>query len=138
MKKIILIFAVTLSCIAYGQNNIPSSKLKAAYSREEIASFTDEAIADLNLRGDKLCWFEDVKPGAEYGSFQLYTRNGTPAQLSSSELLSFNPLLYRIPQSERACENLMITTSDGASKLLIVRSVEMMQKEKERAKNQMK
>jgi len=132
MKKTVLFLLLVIGFTAFGQRVIPSMKVQMAYSQSEIASFSDEAITELNFRGDKLCWFEEVKAGAALSNYQLVKRSGEPANLSLAELGEFNPLLYRLPQSERACENLMITTTDGVSKLLVVRSVEMMTKEKQR------
>ncbi|MFM7103910.1 MAG: hypothetical protein ACKOW8_00195 [Flavobacteriales bacterium] len=132
MKKTVLFFLLVIGCTAYGQRVIPSMKVQMAYSQSEIAAFSEDVLAELNLRGDKLCWFEDVKVGAELSNYQLVKRSGELVNLSLAELDEFNPLLYCLPQSERVCENLMITTTDGVSKLLVVRSVEMMTKEKQR------
>lgn len=123
---------MAISCYAIGQKITPSSKVTAAYSSTEIAGFSESVIAELNLRGDKLCMFEDVKEGVQFNEFQLYSRAGKLVQLNSADLATFNPLLYRLPQSENSCENLLITTSEGTKKLLIVRSVKMMKAEAER------
>jgi len=127
-----MLFLLVIGITAYSQRIVPTNKVKAAYTESEIANFSNETLADLNLRGDKLCWFEDMKVGSGLSNYQLVKRSGEPVNLSLAELGEFNPLLYRLPQSERVCENLMITTTDGVSKLLVVRSVEMMKKEKQR------
>lgn len=115
------------------QNIVPTPKVVQAFSSAEIARMQPSDLARMNFRGEKLCWFENVKPSQHAQTHQLLKRDGKKASLSSEDLKSFNPLLYQLPQSRISCENLLIETTDGEKKLLIVRSEEMMQREWERS-----
>ena len=133
MKKIVLWLLILSGVTSFGQKVSPSGKVLQAYSASEIADMQNSEITDLNLRGEKLCWFEEVKANNASPVFQLVTRGGKKVVLHSKDLKSFNPLMYQLPQSKRVCENLVIETTDGVKKLLIVRSEDMMQKEMERS-----
>ena len=133
MKKIVLWLLILCGVTSFGQKVSPSGKVLQAYSASEIADMQNSEITDLNLRGEKLCWFEEVKANNASPVFQLVTRGGKKVVLHSNDLKSFNPLMYQLPQSKKVCENLVIETTDRVKKLLIVRSEDMMQKEKERS-----
>lgn len=133
MKKFLAGIWILSTMTTFCQNVAPSEKVLQAFSSSEIARMQQSEIARLNLRGDKLCWFEEVKPSASFTPYQLVSKDGRNVSISSNELNTFNPLLYNLPQRENTCENLFILTSDGKEKLLVVRSETMMRQEWERS-----
>jgi hypothetical protein len=86
----------------------------------------------LEFRAEKLCWFEQVKPGTNAPLFSLTDRNGNTVELTDAMVADFNPLLFNLPQQTVSCENLPVQTTSGNQYLLIVRSEEMMSKEWQR------
>ncbi|MFM7104465.1 MAG: hypothetical protein ACKOW8_03015 [Flavobacteriales bacterium] len=132
MKKLLFGIFILTGVTSFSQKVAPSERVLQAFNSTEIAAMQQSEIARLNLRGEKLCWFEDVKPSLSEPVFQLVSRGGKKVSLHSKDLKSFNPLMYQLPQSKIACENLLIETTDGVQKLLVVRSEDMMQKEMER------
>lgn len=133
VRKILFMLFILTGVNSFGQKFAPSVKVKQAFSSSEIADMQQSEIVLLNVRGEKLCWFEDVKTHGSAPIFQLVSRDGKKVNIHSNDLKSFNPLMYQLPQSKNVCENLLIETTDGVKKLLIVRSENMMQKEIERS-----
>ena len=99
-----------------------SNKVKAAFSSNALTSFSEDQIAELNFKADHLVSVEPSK-GKLKSDFTLKNlENGNAVNLSDSDLLNFNPLLYSIPQDEVVCNNLHIQSTEGNSYTLVVLS----------------
>lgn len=132
MKPILLCLSLFMLSVAMMAQSSPQTRFASAYSAEERSNMSAQQQEDLMLRAEKLCWFEAVKPGTEQTPFQMLSRTGEPVVLTEAEVSDFNPLLYQLPQEANRCQNLVIQTTSGTRHLLIVRSSEMMAKEKQR------
>jgi hypothetical protein len=93
---------------------------------------SDNELALLEFRAEKLCWFEQLKSESQSEWYSLTDNNGNSVELTDAMVADFNPLLFNLPQQTMRCENLPVQTTSGKQYLLIVRSSEMMQKEWER------
>jgi hypothetical protein len=99
-----------------------SNKVKAAFSSNALTSFSEDQIAELNFKADHLVSVEPSK-GKLKSDFTIKNlENGNAVNLSDSDLLNFNPLLYSIPQDEVVCNNLHIQSTEGNSYTLVVLS----------------
>jgi hypothetical protein len=110
----------------------PAARVQQARTSQELLAMTSEERAMLEFRAEKLCWFEQVKPGTNAPLFSLTDRNGNTVELTDAMVADFNPLLFNLPQQTVSCENLPVQTTSGNQYLLIVRSEEMMSKEWQR------
>lgn len=132
MKPILTtLFCLGLLVQSFAQNSSPVERVSAAYSPQEISGFTAEQIQELNLRAEYLCWFEEPK-AVQPVLHQMVLRNGQAVTLTPAQIADFNPLLYVLPQEEVACGNLYIADTEGQVHMLVVRSVQMMNKQAER------
>jgi hypothetical protein len=125
---------VVCSLLAFGSfaQTTPAARVEQARTQQELIALTAEERAMLELRAEKLCWFEQVKPGTNAPLYTLTDRNGNAAELTDAMVADFNPLLFNLPQQAVSCENLPVQTTSGNQYLLIVRSEQMMSKEWQR------
>ena len=143
MKMILFLCCMfLLSAGAFAQST-PAARVEQARTSQELLALTAEERAMLEFRAEKLCWFEQVKPGTNAPLYTLTDRNGNAVELTDALVADFNPLLFNLPQQAISCENLPVQTTSGNQYLLIVRSEQMMTKEwqrlqVQRAKNQSK
>jgi hypothetical protein len=110
----------------------PAARVQQARTSQELLAMTSEERAMLEFRAEKLCWFEQVKPGTNAPLFTLTDRNGNTVELTDAMVADFNPLLFNLPQQTVSCENLPVQTTSGNQYLLIVRSEQMMSNEWQR------
>lgn len=120
------LFVLLMTIMASAQQILPSEKVKAAFSAEELALLNEDKINELNIKADHLCWFETVKSENTDAVYTITDKSGNAVTLSESDLQNFNPLLYNLPQDDFVCGNLIIETSEGQRHLLVIRSVSMM------------
>lgn len=99
-----------------------SNKVKAAFSSNALSSFSEDQIAELNFKADHLVNVEPSKGKLKSDFTLINLENGNAVNLSDSDLLNFNPLLYSIPQDEVVCNNLHIQSTEGNSYTLVVLS----------------
>ena len=99
-----------------------SNKVKAAFSSNALSTFSEDQIAELNFKADHLVSVEPSKGKLKSDFTLMNLENGNAVNLSDSDLLNFNPLLYSIPQDEVVCNNLHIQSSEGNSYTLVVLS----------------
>ena len=137
MKMIFLACALALLSTGTFAQSTPSQRVQQARTPNELNAMTAEERAMLEFRAEKLCWFEQVKPGSDAPFFTLTDRNGNAVELTDAIVADFNPLLYTLPQQAVRCENLPVQTTSGNRYLLIVRSEEMMTKEWQRRQVQL-
>jgi hypothetical protein len=128
---VLCVCSMLVSLNTYAQTT-PSQRVQQARTSAELNAMTIEERAMLEFRAEKLCWFEQVKPGSDAPFFTLTDRNGNAVELTDAIVADFNPLLYTLPQQTVRCENLPVQTTSGNRYLLIVRSEEMMSKEWQR------
>jgi hypothetical protein len=135
MKPILLaMVSLFLTSGIWAQTVAPNSKVQLAFSANQLSAMTGEEIASLNFAADNLCAFEELKVENQAPVFALVTNNGKTVVLNKSELSTFNPLMYQLPQDEFAAQNLVIQCADGSKVLLVVHSKDMMKKREERAR----
>jgi hypothetical protein len=132
IKTHLLLFACTLWAYCSVAQTIPSARVEQARTTQELLAMTAEERAMLEFRAEKLCWFEQVKPGTNAPYYTLTDHNGDAVELTDAMLADFNPLLFNLPQQTVSCENLPVQTTSGNQYLLIVRSEQMMSKEWQR------
>jgi hypothetical protein len=132
MKMILFLCGMfLLSAGAFAQST-PAARVEQARTSQELLALTTEERAMLEFRAEKLCWFEQVKPGTNAPYYTLTDRNGNAVELTDAMVADFNPLLFNLPQQAVSCENLPVQTTSGNQYLLIVRSEQMMSKEWQR------
>ena len=137
MKMILLVCGMfLLSAGAFAQST-PAARVQQARTQQELVAMTAEERAMLEFRAEKLCWFEQVKPGSSAPLYTLTDRNGNSVALTDAMVADFNPLLFNLPQQAVSCENLPVQTTSGNQFLLIVRSEQMMSKEWQRRQVQL-
>lgn len=137
MKMIFLVCALALLNAGLIAQSTPSQRVEQARTSNELQAMTTEERAMLEFRAEKLCWFEQVKPGSDAPLFTLTDRNGNAVELTDAIVADFNPLLFNLPQQAVSCENLPVQTTNGNQYLLIVRSEQMMSKEWQRRQVQL-
>jgi hypothetical protein len=143
MKSFILLCALAaINLIAAAQSS-PAVKVQQARSAQELSALSQNDMAALEFRAEKLCWFESFKGETPAAWYTLTDRNGNTVALTDAMVADFNPLLFNLPQQTVRCENLPVQTTTGNQYLLIVRSEEQMQKQWQRrvtknSKNQTK
>ena len=137
MKMILLVCAMFLLVANTFAQSTPAARVQQARTAQELLAMSAEERAMLEFRAEKLCWFEQVKPGANAPYFTLTDRNGNAVELTDAMVADFNPLLFNLPQQAVSCENLPVQTTSGNQYLLIVRSEEMMTKEWQRRQVQL-
>jgi hypothetical protein len=132
MKMILFVCAVCLLSAGTFAQSTPAARVEQARTQQELIALTAEERAMLEFRAEKLCWFEQVKPGTNAPFYTLTDRNGNAVALTDAMVADFNPLLFNLPQQAVSCENLPVQTTSGNQYLLIVRSEQMMSKEWQR------
>ena len=132
MKMILFVCAVCLLSAGTFAQSTPAARVEQARTQQELLAMTAEERAMLQFRAEKLCWFEQVKPGTNAPFYTLTDRNGNAVALTDAMVADFNPLLFNLPQQAVSCENLPVQTTSGNQYLLIVRSEQMMSKEWQR------
>jgi hypothetical protein len=132
IKTHLLFFACTLWAYCSVAQTTPSARVEQARSSQELLAMNAEERALLEFRAEKLCWFEQVKPGTSTPLYTLIDRNGNSVALTDAMVSDFNPLLFNLPQQAVSCENLPVQTTSGNQYLLIVRSEQMMSEEWQR------
>jgi hypothetical protein len=137
MKMILLVCAMFLLSANTFAQSTPAARVEQARTSQELLALTSEERAMLEFRAEKLCWFEQVKPGTNAPLFTLTDRNGSAVELTDAMVADFNPLLFNLPQQTVSCENLPVQTTNGNQYLLIVRSEQMMSKEWQRRQVQL-
>jgi hypothetical protein len=137
MKIILLVCAMLLLSAGAFAQSTPAARVEQARTSQELLAMTAEERAMLEFRAEKLCWFEQVKPGSSAPLYTLTDRNGNSVELTDAMVADFNPLLFNLPQQEMSCENLPVQTTSGNQYLLIVRSEQMMSKEWQRRQVQL-
>jgi hypothetical protein len=103
--------------------------VQQARSTQELSALSQQELAALEFRAEKLCWFEELKNETTASWYVLTDVNGNEVALTDAMVADFNPLLFNLPQQAVQCENLPVQTTSGNQYLLIVRSEEQMQKE---------
>jgi hypothetical protein len=136
MKMILVVCAMFLLVANSFAQSTPAARVEQARTPQELLAMTAEERAMLEFRAEKLCWFEQVKPGTNAPLFILTDRNGNAVELTDAMVTDFNPLLFNLPQQAVSCENLAVQTTSGNQYLLIVRSEQMMSNEWQRLQNQ--
>ena len=136
MKMILVVCAMFLLSAGSFAQSTPAARVQQARTSQELLAMSAEERAMLEFRAEKLCWFEQVKPGANASYFTLTDRNGNAVELTDAMVTDFNPLLFNLPQQAVSCENLAVQTTSGNQYLLIVRSEQMMSNEWQRLQNQ--
>ena len=131
-KSHVLFIVCSLLTLCSFAQTTPAARVQQARTSQELLAMTAEEIAMLEFRAEKLCWFEQVKPGTNAPLFTLTDRNGNAVELTDAMVTDFNPLLFNLPQQAVSCENLPVQTTSGNQYLLIVRSEQMMTKEWQR------
>jgi hypothetical protein len=133
MTKSHVLFIVC-SLLTFGSfaQTAPAARVQQARTSQELLAMTAEERSMLEFRAEKLCWFEQVKPGSNAPLFTLTDRNGNAVELTDAMVTDFNPLLFNLPQQAVSCENLAVQTTSGNQYLLIVRSEQMMSNEWQR------
>lgn len=132
MKSLVFTCALMAICAFAMAQSSPAVKVQQSRSAQELSALSQNELALLEFRAEKLCWFEDVKGDAPTEWYTLTDRNGNAVALTDAMVQDFNPLLFNLPQQQVRCENLAVQTTSGNSYLLIVRSEEQMQKEWQR------
>jgi type II secretory pathway pseudopilin PulG len=132
MKMILVVCAMFLLSAGSFAQSTPAARVQQARTAQELLAMSAEERAMLEFRAEKLCWFEQVKPGANASYFTLTDRNGNAVELTDAMVADFNPLLFNLPQQAVSCENLPVQTTSGNQYLLIVRSEQMMSNEWQR------
>jgi hypothetical protein len=131
-KSHVLFIVFSLLTLGSFSQTSPAVRVQQARTKQELIAMTAEERAMLEFRAEKLCWFEQVKPGTNAPLYTLTDRNGNAVELTDAMVADFNPLLFNLPQQAVSCENLPVQTTSGNSYLLIVRSEQMMSKEWQR------
>ena len=131
-KSHVLFIVCSLLILGSFAQTAPAARVHQARTSQELLVMTAEEQAMLEFRAEKLCWFEQVKPGTNAPLFTLTDRNGNAVELTDAMVEDFNPLLFNLPQQAVSCENLPVQTTSGNQYLLIVRSEQMMSKEWQR------
>jgi hypothetical protein len=132
MKSLLFTISLVVTCAFAFAQSTPASKVQQARTAQQIAAMSENELAMLEFRAEKLCWFEQLKNESQSEWYSLTDNNGNSVELTDAMVADFNPLLFILPQQTVRCENLPVQTTSGKQYLLIVRSVEMMQKEWER------
>jgi hypothetical protein len=132
MKSLVLTCALAAICVFTFAQSTPAVKVQQARSTQELSALSQNELALLEFRAEKLCWFENVKNDNLMDWYTLTDRNGNSVALTDDMVADFNPLLFNLPQQQVRCENLPVQTTSGNHYVLIVRSEEQMQKEWQR------
>jgi hypothetical protein len=132
MKSLLLTISMVVTCAMTFAQSTPAHKVQQARTAQQIAAMSDNELALLEFRAEKLCWFEQLKSESQSEWYSLTDNNGNSVELTDAMVADFNPLLFNLPQQTVRCENLPVQTTSGKQYLLIVRSSDMMQKEWER------
>ena len=94
MKMILFLCGMfLLSARAFAQST-PAARVEQARTSQELLALTAEERAMLEFRAEKLCWFEQVKPGTNAPYYTLTDRNGNAVELTDAMVADFNPLLF--------------------------------------------
>ena len=131
-KSHVLFIVGSLLTLGSFAQTTPAARVQQARTAQELLAMTAEERTMLEFRAEKLCWFEQVKPGTNAPLYSLTDRNGNTVELTDAMVADFNPLLFNLPQQTVSCENLPVQTTSGNQYLLIVRSEQMMSKEWQR------
>lgn len=143
MKSLLITCAFSAICVIAVAQSSPAVRVQQALSAKEMSALSQDELALLEFKAEKLCWFEAFKGEVPAAWYTLTDRNGNAVELTDALVGDFNPLLFNLPQQMIQCENLPVQTTSGNQYLLIVRSEEQMQKEWQRrviknSKNQTK
>jgi hypothetical protein len=122
MKKVLFAFLILTLAISANAQITPSEKVSSARSKSSLGSLTEEQIAELNFRADHLVTVEASKNSSAADFNLTLIENGKMVKLSDAEMLSFNPLLYAIPQDEVVCNNLHVQSKEGNTYTIVVLS----------------